>query len=61
MAIYNRSIIRNYVIYFKLLLFNSNMHIKEGWLGQTPAKNEGQSYEPCFPNHDIMNDFLISR
>jgi hypothetical protein len=37
------------------------MHIKGGWLGQTPVENEGQSYELCFPNHDTTKDFLISR
>lgn len=63
MTIFNHNIIRNYVIYFMLWLLNSDMHIrvKGGWLGQTPAENEGQSYELCFPNQDTMNDFLISR
>ena len=37
------------------------MHTKGGWLGQTSAENEGQSYERCFPNHDTMNAFLICR
>jgi hypothetical protein len=49
------------VTYFLLLLPNSDMHKKGGWLGQAPAENEGQSYELCFPNHDTMNDLLISR
>jgi hypothetical protein len=61
MTMFNRNIIRNYVVYFMLLLLNSDMHLKGGWLRQTPAENEGQSYELCFPNHDTMNAFLISR
>jgi len=61
MTIFNRNIIRNYVIYFMLLLLNCDMHTKGGWLGPAPAENEGHSCELCSPNHDTMNAFLISR
>jgi hypothetical protein len=62
MTIFNHNIIRNDGIYFMLWLLNFDMHIraKGDWLGQTPAENERQSYELCFPNHDTMNDFLIA-